>query len=80
MYDHVVADKASNNKIQRGVIDSIIPSAVVDSGTASNVGRYGDGVKLTGRRSTKIFKVVTGDKVHQDSNHGARTVRTSSHV
>ena len=80
MYDHVVADKASDNKIQRGVIDSIIPSAVVDSGTASNVGRYGDGVKLTGRRSTKIFKVVTGDKGHQDSNHGARTVRTSSHV
>ena len=59
-YDHVVVDKSSDDKTEQGVMDGTIPSAVVDSGTTSNVGRYGDGLELTGRPSTKIFKVATG--------------------
>ena len=41
-------------------MDGTIPSAGVDFGTSLNVGRYGDGLELTGRPSTKIFKVATG--------------------
>ena len=41
-------------------MDGTIPSAGVDFGTSLNVGRYGDGLELTGRPSTKIFKMATG--------------------
>ena len=45
-------------------MDGTIPSAVVDTGATSNVGKYGGGLKLTGNTSTKVFKVATGQTTH----------------
>ena len=41
----------------------IIPSAVVDTGATSNVGKFGCGLQLTGNASTKVFSTATGQKV-----------------
>ena len=41
-------------------MDGTIPSAFVNSGTTWNDRKYGNGLKPTGRPSTKIFKVATG--------------------
>ena len=59
-YDHVVSNNASNNDIRQGLMDNTIPSTCVNSGTTSNDRKYGNGLKPTGRPSTKIFKDTTG--------------------
>ena len=41
-------------------MDNTIPSACVNSGKTSNDSKYGNGLKPTGRPSTKIFKDTTG--------------------
>ena len=45
-------------------MDGSIPSAVVDTGAASNVGKYGCSLKLTGKPSSKVFTVATGQHAH----------------
>ena len=41
-------------------MDRTILSAIVDTGPTSNAVKYGNGLKLTGNPSTKVFKVATG--------------------
>ena len=41
-------------------MDGSIESTVVDTGATSSVGKYGCGLKLTGKPSSKIFTVATG--------------------
>ena len=41
-------------------MDGSIPSAVVDTGATSNVGKYGCSLELTGEPSHKVFTTVTG--------------------
>ena len=41
-------------------MEETIPSAVVDTGATSSVGKYGCGLELTGKPSNKVFKVATG--------------------
>ena len=55
----MVVNKASDDETKQCVMDGTIPSAVVDSGTTSSLGKYGDGLHLTGRLSHKVFKVST---------------------
>ena len=43
-------------------MDVSIPSAVVDTGATSSVGKYGCGLELTGKPSNKIFKMATGQE------------------
>ena len=50
-YDHVAVDKASNKESEKGVMDSTMPLAVVDTDMTSNIGKYVDGLHLTGRPS-----------------------------
>ena len=62
-YAHVRAPKstkARNEETRRSVMDGTIPSAIVNSGVASNAGRYDNGLKMTGCQSTKVFKVAMG--------------------
>ena len=47
---------------RRGMIDRSIPSAVVDTGATSNVGKYGCNLELTGEPSSKFFTTATGHK------------------
>ena len=65
-YDHVDSPQAlaSEEKTKQGVMDGSIPSAVVDTVATSNVGKYGCGLKLTGKPSSKVFTVVTGQHAH----------------
>ena len=58
-HDHIAVEKTNSKKIERGVMDGTIPSAVVYSGTTFNVGKYGDGLHLTGKPSYEVFKVST---------------------
>ena len=53
----MAVDKASNKESENGVMDSTMPLAVVDTDMTSNIGKYVDGLHLTGRPSRKIFKV-----------------------
>ena len=55
-YDHMVIDKARDDKIKQCVMDGTIPLAVVDSGTTSNVGKYVDSLHLNGRPLHTISK------------------------
>ena len=47
-------------RVKQGVKDGSIPSAVVDSGTTSNVMKPGDPCIKTGRMSSKQYKMATG--------------------
>ena len=80
-YHHVGA-KASNDKTMQGVMDGTTPSAVVDSSTTSNVGKYGNGLYF--KRGTVTHNLQgfnrARDTGHQDHNYGARTARTSAHI
>ena len=49
-----------NERVKQGVKDGSIPSAVVDSGTTSNVMKPGDPCIKTGRKSSKQYKMATG--------------------
>ena len=64
--NHIESPKSddSDDETRRGVMDGTIPSAVVDTGATSNVGKFGCGLKLTGNPSTNIFSTATGQKVH----------------
>ena len=63
-YDHFVVPDIpeSDEDPSRGVMDGTIPSAVVDTGATSSVGKYGCGLKLIGKLSNKVFKVTTGQE------------------
>ena len=56
--------QASEEKTKQGIMDGSIPSAVVDTGATSSVGKYGCGLTLTGKPSTKVFTVATGQNAH----------------
>ena len=45
-------------------MDYSILSAVVNTGATSSVGKYGYVLKLTGKPSSKVFKVATGWHTH----------------
>ena len=51
-------------------MDGSIPSAVVDTGATSSVGKYDSGLTLTGKPSSKMFTVATGQHAH--ATKGAR--------
>ena len=51
---------AENERVKHGVKDGSIPSAVVDYGTTSNVMKPGDPCTKTGRKSSKQYKMATG--------------------
>ena len=59
--NHIEAPQSddSDEETRRGVMDKTIPSAVVDTGTTSNVKKFDCGLKLTGNPSTKIFITAT---------------------
>ena len=48
-----------NEETRRGVMDGSIPSAVVDTGATSNVGKYGCSLELTSEPSHKIFTTAS---------------------
>ena len=45
-------------------MDGSIPSVVVDTGATSSVGKYGSGLTLTGKPSSKVFTVATRQHAH----------------
>ena len=61
---HIETPEINNIKeeTRRGVINESIPSAVVDTGATSNVGKYGCNLELTGEPSSKVFTTATGHK------------------
>ena len=65
-YDHIVSPQAqaSKEKTKQGIMNGSIPSAVIDTGATSSVGKYGCGLTLTGKPSTNVFTVATGQNAH----------------
>ena len=63
-FDHIVSPQAqaSEEKTKQGIMDGSIPSAVIHTGATSSVGKYGCGMKLTGKPSSKVFTVATGQR------------------
>jgi hypothetical protein len=47
----------NDKELRRGVINGLIPSAVVDSGATSSVGTPTNPLAKTGRRSNKVFRL-----------------------
>ena len=63
-YDHAFVSpqaRASEEATRQGIMDGTIESTVVDTGAASNVGKYGCGLTLTGKPSTRIYTVANGE-------------------
>jgi hypothetical protein len=58
--DDVKHYNSHNPKLKEGVMNSTIPSAIVDSGTSSNVGTTKDRFQPTGRKSDKVFWLLDG--------------------
>ena len=63
-YKHDVAPKIheSNKETRRGVMDGTIPSAVVDTGVTSSVGKYGAASSSQGSHPTRFSRWQQGRK------------------
>ena len=61
-YDHVVSPRAQTieEATRKGIMDGTIESTVMDPGATTSVGKYGCGLQLTGKPSSKVFTVATG--------------------
>ena len=53
-----------NEETGRGVMNGSIPSAVVNTGAMSNVGKYGCSLELTGKPSNTVFSTAKGQQVN----------------
>ncbi len=69
--DDVKQYNSHHPKLKEGIMNGMIPSAVIDSGASSNVGITKDGFGATGRKSNKVFPLldrsssITKDTVEQ---------------
>ena len=65
-YDHLVFTQArvSEKETKQGIMDGSILSAFINTGATSSVGKYGCGLELTRKPSSKVFTVATGQYAH----------------